>query len=151
MTLRLEAVIAIALCLAPVTAGAQSYQADFPPQEFEARWAKVFDRIGTESVAVVQGAALTNGYQVPRQSNSFYYLSGVETPNSYLVLDGRNRKAILYLPPRNERLERSEGKVLSADDADLARRLTGVDEVRSTDAMRDDWPLGREPAQRDLR
>ncbi len=142
MTRRFEAVVAIALCLAPVTARAQSYQADFPPQEFQARWAKLFERIGKESVAVVQGAALTNGYQVPRQSNSFYYLSGVETPNSYLLLDGRTRRVVLYLPPRNERLERSEGKVLSADDADLARGLIGVDEVRSTDAMRDSWPLG---------
>jgi Xaa-Pro aminopeptidase len=97
-------------------------------------------------VAVAQGVPLTNGYQVPRQSNSFYYLCGIETPSSYLVLDGRSRKVALYLPPRNERLERSEGKVLSADDAELARRLVGVDEVRSTDAMRDNWPLGRDPA-----
>jgi len=146
MTRRLDAAIAVAACLAAATARAQSYQADFPPEEFQARWAKVFARIGAESVAVVQGAPLTNGYQVPRQSNSFYYLSGVETPSSYLLLDGRTHKVVLYLPPRNERLERSEGKVLSADDADLARRLIGVDEVRSTEAMRDDWPLGRDPA-----
>jgi Xaa-Pro aminopeptidase len=146
MIRRLEGVIAFALCLTPVAAGAQPHQTDFPPEEFQARWTKVFERIGPEGVAVVQGAPLTNGYQVPRQSNSFYYLSGVETPNAYLVLDGRSRKVILYLPPRNERLERSEGKVLSADDDELARRLTGVDEVRSTDAMRDNWPLGRDPA-----
>src|SRR6185503_19894409 len=124
------------------TASAQHYQADFPPDEFKARWAAVFDKIGNEAVAVVQGVSLTSGFQLPRQSNTFYYLCGVETPGSYLLLDGRNRKVTLYLPPRNERLERAEGKVLSADDAELAMRLVGADEVKSTEAMGAGWPLG---------
>jgi Xaa-Pro aminopeptidase len=127
--------------LAALPGAAQNYQSDFPPDEFKARWAAVFDKIGNEAVAVVQGASLTNGYQLPRQSNTFYYLCGVETPGSYLRLDGRARKATLYLPPRNERLERAEGKVLSADDALLAKRLTGADEVRSSEQMTAAWPL----------
>ena len=53
-----------------------------------------------------------------------------------------HRKVTLYLPPRNERLERSEGKVLSAADAELVKRLTGADEVLSTEAMDARWPLG---------
>jgi Xaa-Pro aminopeptidase len=133
------------LLLAPAVAPAQSYQADFPPEEFRARWMRVFDAIGNEAVAVVQGAPLTNGYQLPRQSNSFYYLCGIETPGAYLVLDGRTRRSVLHLPPRNERLERAEGKVLAAEDADRAKTLTGVDEVRSTEAMNDRWPLGDAP------
>ena len=32
-----------------------------------------------------------NGFIFPRQSNEFYYLCGVETPHSYLVLDGKSR------------------------------------------------------------
>jgi Xaa-Pro aminopeptidase len=59
-----------------------------------------------------------------------------------LLLDGRVKKATLYLPPRNAKLEAAEGKVLSADDVDLARRLTGADGVRSTDDMRADWLAG---------
>lgn len=129
------------LLLAALPSAAQHYQTDFPPEEFKARWATVFDRIGNEAVAVVQGVSLTNGFQLPRQSNTFYYLSGVETPGAYLRLDGRSRKVTLYLPPRNERLERAEGKVLSADDGELAKRLTGADEVRSTDTMSAAWPL----------
>ncbi|HEY2942510.1 MAG TPA: aminopeptidase P N-terminal domain-containing protein [Vicinamibacteria bacterium] len=141
MRLRRSA-IAVAALLAPSLSAAQPYQTDFPPEEFKARWARVFDAIGGESVAVVQGAPLTNGYQLPRQSNTFYYLCGIETPGSYLLLDARSRRAVLHLPQRNERLERAEGKVLSADDADRVRGLTGVDEVRSTVAMADRWPLG---------
>jgi Xaa-Pro aminopeptidase len=132
--------------LLPIVSFAQHYQTDFPPEEFKARWAKVYDAIGAEAVAVAQGAPLTNGFQLPRQSNTFYYLSGIETPGSYLVLDGRSRRATLYLPPRNERLERSEGKVLSADDAQQVKTLTGADDVRSTATMADGWPLGGAPA-----
>ena len=141
---RLASWVAVLACSA-VPARAQHYQSDFPPEEFRARWAKVFEKIGGEAVAVVQGAPLTNGFQLPRQANSLYYLSGIETPHAYLRLDGRSRRVTLYLPPRNERLERSEGKVLSAADAELAARLTGADEVLSTEAMDARWPIGDGP------
>lgn len=129
------------LLFVPAAIFAQSpyYQSHFPPEEFKARWQKLFDQIGDRAVAIVQGAPLTNGFTLPRQSNEFYYLSGIETPGAYLLLDGRTRKATLYLPPRNERLERSEGKVLSADDAELVKQLTGVDSVASTRSMSEEW------------
>jgi Xaa-Pro aminopeptidase len=129
--------------LTAVPARAQHYQTDFPPEEFRARWQKVFERIGGEAVAVLQGMPQTDGFMFPRQYNTFYYLSGIETPGAYMRLDGRTRRVTLYLPPRNERLERAEGRVLSADDADLVKRLTGVDEVQTVEATaRDNWPLG---------
>ena len=122
---------------------AQHYQTDFPADEFKARWAHVYDRLGESGVAVAQGMPLTDGFQFPRQFNTFYYLCGIETPGAYLRLDARARTATLYLPPRNERRERSEGKVLSADDAELVKRLTGVDDVQPLETMtKDDWPLG---------
>ncbi len=130
------------LLVIPFMAQAQSpvfYQKNFPPEEFKARWEKLLDGIGNNAIAIVQGAPLTNGFNFPRQSNEFYYLCGVETPHSYLLLDGRSRKVTLLLPPRNEALERSEGRVLSAADADLAKELTGADAVLSTEAMTNDW------------
>jgi len=132
----------IALLMLPMLLYGQSapyYQSHFPPEEFKARWAKVFEKIGDRAIAILQGAPLTNGYIMPRQSNEFYYLCGIETPHSYLVLDGRNKKVSLYLPPRNENLERAEGKVLSANDAELVKRLTGVDEVANTETMNAEW------------
>jgi Xaa-Pro aminopeptidase len=89
------------------------------------------------------------GFSFPRQSNEFYYLCGVETPHSYLVLDARSRKVTLLLPPKNEALERAEGRILSAADAELAKQLTGVDQVGPTDAMTNEWMralLGRPAA-----
>ena len=48
----------------------------------------------------------------------------------------------LYLPPQNAQLERAEGKVLSAADAALVQKLTGVDQVLDTGQMKEDWPGG---------
>jgi Xaa-Pro aminopeptidase len=136
----LLSIVTVALCATPAVA--QHYQTDFPADEFKARWAKVFDLMGDSAIAVVQGMPLTDGYTFPRQYNTLYYLCGIETPGAYLRLDGRSRTATLYLPPRDERLERAEGKVLSAEDAELVKRLTGADEVLALDTMRTEgWPL----------
>ena len=143
VTFALSPVMAIAQTAPP--ASAPWYQTDFPPEEFRARWEKVFDRIGDKAVALVAGAPPAGGFLFPRQSNDFYYLCGVETPGSYILLDGRSRKVTLFLPPRNARLEAAEGRILSADDAELVSRLTGADAVAPTDAMRGDW-LGAAPA-----
>src|SRR5258708_39672145 len=128
--------------LAPSLAFSQAnpwYQTDFPPDEFKARWSKIFEKIGNNAIAILQGVPQTNGFIMPRQGNDFYYLCGIETPHSYLALDGRRKKVTLYLPPRNARLESAEGKVFSADDVELVKRLTGVDEVSSTETMRENF------------
>jgi Xaa-Pro aminopeptidase len=115
------------------------YQTDFPPEEFRARWTKVFAAIGDNGVALLPGVSQTNGFITPRQTNEFYYLCGIETPRSYLMLDGRDKKATLFLPPPNAALESAEGKVLSANDAEVVKRFTGVEDVQSTDAMHGDF------------
>jgi Xaa-Pro aminopeptidase len=119
--------------------GPTIYQTDFPPDEFRARWNVIFERIGDHALAIVAGASKPGGFLVPRQSNEFYHLCGIETPQSYLVLDGRDRKVTLFLPPRDAGLESAEGKVLSAQDTDLAKSLCGVDAVASTREMAGDW------------
>ena len=130
--------LVLALLLAAPLALAQDaplFTSDFPPEEFAARRAKVYDAIGKEAVALVQGAPAPEGYLRFRQSNDFYYLCGVEVPHAYLLLDGASRRATLFLPHRNERRERSEGKVLSAEDAELVTKLTGVEAVAGTDLL----------------
>jgi Xaa-Pro aminopeptidase len=129
--------------MAAPDAGAQSYQTDFPADEFRARHARVFEAIGESAVAVVQGMPQTEGFTLPRQHNTFYYLSGIETPGAYLLLDGRSKRATLYLPARDPRLEAAEGRVVSADDVDLVRRISGVDDVRAiAEMVGTSWPVG---------
>ena len=98
---RLGPLVAVALGCATV-ASAQHYQSDFPPEEFRARWTSILERIGNEAVAVAQGAPLTSGFQLPRQSNTFYYLCGIETPGS-LPSARRPHPARHTLPPPTQR------------------------------------------------
>jgi Xaa-Pro aminopeptidase len=111
------------------------FTTDFPPEEFAQRRAGVYNAIGETGIAVVQGAPSLSGYTRFRQSNELYYLCGIESPHAYLLLDGGSRRASLYLPHRNEGRERNEGKMLSAEDPDLLKKLSGVDSVFSTDLL----------------
>jgi Xaa-Pro aminopeptidase len=115
--------------------GVPFFTTDFPPQEFAERRAKIFDALGENGLALIQGAASPAGYVRFRQTNEFYYLCGIESPHAYLLLDGRQRRASLYLPHRNEGRERGEGKVLSAEDAELVKQLSGIDNVFASDAL----------------
>jgi Xaa-Pro aminopeptidase len=128
-----------ALCLgAALPALAQDvplFTSDFPPEEFAARRAAVYDTIGKDAVAILQGAPSPVGYTRFRQSNEFYYLCGIEVPHAYLLLDGHARRAAVYLPHRNEAREKAEGKLLAAEDGDLVRRLTGLEEVFATEML----------------
>lgn len=111
------------------------YQTDFPPEELDARRHRVLDAMGDNAIALVQGAATEPGFVVFRQSNELYYLTGLEVPQSYLLLDGRGRRSLLFLPHRDPRKERGEGKTLSAEDAELVQELTGVDAVYGNDYL----------------
>lgn len=115
--------------------GFSPFRTDFPPEEFAARRTKVYDAIGTSAIAVVQGAASPAGYTRFRQSNEFYYLCGIEVPHAYLLLDGYSKRATLFVPHRNEAREHGEGKLLSAEDADEIKKLSGIDEVAGSDLL----------------
>ena len=121
---------------------AYSFQSDFTKEEFSNRRDKIYEAIGENAMAILQGAADVKGFNVFRQSNSFYYLSGFEAPHAYLVLNGRNRQATLYLQHRNAGRERGEGKTLSAEDAELIKELTGVEAVKAIEEMPRNWVYG---------
>jgi Xaa-Pro aminopeptidase len=111
------------------------FTSDFPPSEFAERRAKVAAAVGETGFAVLQGAPNPVGYERFRQTNEFYYLTGIEVAHAYLVIDGGSKRARLYLPHRNESRERSEGKVLSAEDRDLVKQLSGIEDVFGTDLL----------------
>ena len=134
---RAAGLVALALASAVLLhgQGVAPFQNDFPVDEFVARRQKVFDAIGPQAVALIQGAPGVDGFKVFRQANEFYYLSGLESPHAYLVLDGRTRRTTLYLSHRNEALERSTGTQWSAEDRVEVLRLTGVDEVAPVELL----------------
>jgi Xaa-Pro aminopeptidase len=106
----------------------------FPPEEFAGHRQALLNRIG-DAVVVLQGATELPSYQRFRQSNHFFYLTGVEVPRALLLLDGRTGRTTLFLAPRNSAMERMEGPVLVPGDE--AARLTGIRDVRERSAFED--------------
>ena len=53
------------LPLFTMSAGAQHYQSDFAAAEFRDRWNRLFDRIGDDAVAIVQGGPSARGFEFP--------------------------------------------------------------------------------------
>ncbi len=111
------------------------YQNDFSIENFTERRTKIMDTIGNDAIALVQGASGHAGFSVFRQSNTFYYLTGVETDHAYLMLNGKNRRTTLYLPHRDVGRESGQGKILSAEDHDLVKELTEVDQVKGIEFL----------------
>lgn len=136
-----RAFLACLLLLTPAVADAQaspSYQTDFSREELTARRARVLDAIGPQAIAILQGASGQPGFSLFRQSNDFYYLTGVETAHAYLLLNGRTRRATLYLPRRDDDRERGEGKSMSVEDSLVLIQLTGVQQVRGLERLSQD-------------
>ena len=136
------AVLALTAALAPAAAAAQYYQTDFPAEEFKARHAQVF-RKNRRQRGRRRAGRPSDGrlYAAPSAQHLLLPLRD-QTPGAYLLLDGRTKQVTLYLPPRNQRLEAAEGRVLSADDVDLVKRISGADDVKPlTDMSGNNWPL----------
>ena len=82
-----------------------------------------------------------------RQENNFYYLSGVTVPGAGLLIapaaeaqgdaPPRAYTEILFLPPRNLRLEKFTGPQLGGDDPQ-APKLTGFDRVADMGKLPDE-------------
>lgn len=99
----------------------------FSASEFAARRAAVMKSVG-DGVAIIQGTTERPGEQPLRQSNDFYYLTGVIEPRAILVIDGRSKKSTLFLSPTNERRETSMfGPSLIPGDS--AAQDTGIESV----------------------
>ena len=112
------------------------FQSDFSADEFRARRAGIFDAIGPQAHALLQGAPPVRGFDVFRQTNEFYYCSGLEAPQACLLLSGADRTAALYLPHRPKKRS-AEGESVAAEDAPLIREMTGVDAVYGPEALSD--------------
>lgn len=131
----------LALLLTTVSAPLQAqelgprFTQDFPPAEFAARRLAVAKAIGPDAVAVLQGAPSPPGYTRFRQSNDFYYLSGIEVPHAYLLIEGGTARTTLYVPHRNPGRERSEGTLFSAEDGELIKQLAGIDLTAGSDLL----------------
>ncbi len=100
-----------------------------------ARREALLDRIGAGVVVIPAASPRDVEHEVLqdndfRQDDYFFYLTGIESPDSWLVLtaNGADRAVTLYLPERNPGREQWTGKKLGPGDE--AMKLTGIHNVR---------------------
>lgn len=99
----------------------------FTPSEFARRRERLYSEIG-DAVAVLQGAGPLRAFELFRQTNEALYLTGLEAPQAYVLLDGTTQTASAFLPNRPERAS-DEPTLTYAEDAERICALTGLDAV----------------------
>jgi Xaa-Pro aminopeptidase len=106
-----------------------------PAKVLEQRRAALLDLL-EPSIVLIRSADPRDFYEHPqdsdfRQDNDFYYLTGLETPGSWLVMfkpETGPGKVVLYLPERDPASEAWTGVRLGPGEE--AARRTGIKEVR---------------------
>jgi Xaa-Pro aminopeptidase len=117
-----------------------------PGADYRARREALAKKAGGVVVLVAPLEGLDSEYGF-RQEDNFYYLSGITVPGSALLIapateaqgetPARVYTEILFLPPRNLRLEKYTGPQLGADDPQ-APKLTGFDRVEEMGKLPDE-------------
>ncbi len=143
-----QALIALMVSTLPFAAApaqAGSPAGPVPVDRLAARRDALAKRIGTGVAVVRSGAERSIEGSYPqdsdfREDNDFFYLTGVEVPNAWLVLavkGGALAETVLYLPPRDTvtryRSEQWVGPQLTPGPEATAR--TGIRDVRSADRV----------------
>jgi Xaa-Pro aminopeptidase len=98
------------------TVSAQNMWKYFKPEDFASRRAKVMQQIG-DGIAILQGAELPEAFVKFRQDNNFYYLTGVEMPGAVLILDGKSKSAVLFVPDKIPGDIKEEAVIKPTDEA----------------------------------
>ena len=97
--------------------------------EFHAgRRAALAEAVG-EGVLVFRGQPDTRAYRRFQQDKTFWWLTGIESPNAALVMDTRTGEEVLFLAKQNLGNERWEGEKWDASD-EWVREASGFTDVR---------------------
>lgn len=118
------------------SAPAQDMWKYFTPDDFAKRRAAVMDSIG-DGVAIFLGAELPEAYVKFRQDNNFYYLSGVETPDAILILDGKDRTSRLIVPEYTSGDIKAEARIEPGNEAAAIYKVDKVSSKSNLSAILD--------------
>jgi Xaa-Pro aminopeptidase len=110
----------------------EGYDPPFPMEEYKERRDRFMEQID-DGTAILLGAQSRADYLRFRQNNNFYYFTGLETPNSVLLLDGTSGRSTLYVPRFSERDIRVEGPQVQPGEE--AAEAIGLDSVRYLDDL----------------
>jgi Xaa-Pro aminopeptidase len=106
-----------------------------PPGEYASRRERLAGAVAEDALLLVRGGSRSTAMRRFRQSNELYYLTGVEVPGAYLLVDCGSGASTLYLPHRDARTESVEGRVAAAEDADELCEALAVSRVAGVPAL----------------
>src|SRR5882672_10799228 len=126
MARRIALSVLVALLLTSL-AGAAAFQDDL-----HGRRERLMQQLNPESMLILWSAperVYSGDVNYPyRQDSNFFYLTGIEQPESILVIlpGNKTRKEFLFIRPRDAVREHWEGHSLSTDEA---VKMSGIDTV----------------------
>lgn len=91
--------------------------------------ASTLKELTPKGLVVVRGLPANRDYERFQQDKTFWYLTGVESPNAALVIDLATGEEVLFLPKPNAIVERWNGEQWDCEDA-WVRTTTGFRDVR---------------------
>jgi Xaa-Pro aminopeptidase len=88
-------------------------------------------------VLLFRGLAEPRDYLAFHQDKTFWYLTGVESPDAALILDADAKREILLLPKQNRGKESWNGEIWDSRD-EWVKQVTGFADVRSVEQLVDE-------------
>jgi Xaa-Pro aminopeptidase len=103
--------------------------------ELRGRRERLAAAVGPGGVALIAGAPAPRRSIRFRQTNEFFYATGLEAAGAYVLIDGADGTTTVYLPHRDPHRERQEGPGLWAEDGELVRDRSGADRVQPVEEL----------------
>lgn len=111
----------------------------FPAEEYQERRVKMLGLLKDRGIFLCPSSDGLSHGETFRQLDDFNYFTGLEVPNSMLVLDGFKNEIILFVPERDFRFENGSrkndfpGRALLADEQ--LKVKTGIDDFRNIETL----------------
>ncbi|HAS81131.1 MAG TPA: hypothetical protein DCS43_00255 [Verrucomicrobia bacterium] len=106
---------------------------DFTVEALQGRRRKLAQQIGQDACILIPAAPAQAGHRAC-QDATFYYFTGLDVLQSFLLIRGKDGHSTVFLPSRDE-IDGEPGDRLGYEDADMVRRRLAFDEAKPVDQM----------------
>lgn len=108
---------------------------DFTAEELKGRRRKIAELIGKDAFLLIPSAPAQNGHTAS-QDATFYYFTGLDVLQSFLLIRGGDGYSTVFLPSRDE-IEGESTDRLGFEETDMLKTRLGFEQVRPVNQMTD--------------
>ncbi len=108
---------------------------DFTAEELQGRRRRLAEKIGPDACILIPAAPLQAGHRAC-QDATFYYFTGLDVLQSFLLIRGGDGHSTVFLPTRDE-VEGESGDRLGYEEADMIKARLAFDDARPIGQMGD--------------